>query len=70
MIEGSNKLYYICDLIYNDDDLTMDKVENVLGRQSQLLIDAKKYEDEVFVDNMVKDLNEWVTGIGDTKNEG
>ncbi len=68
MIEGSNKLYYICDWIYNDDDLTMDKVENVLGRQSQLLIDAKKYEDEVFVDNMVKDLNEWVIGIGEARN--
>jgi hypothetical protein len=35
MIEGSNRLYYITDWVLKDDDLTLDKLEHVLGRKAQ-----------------------------------
>ena len=34
MIEGSNRLYYITDWVLKDDDLTLDKLEHVLGRKA------------------------------------
>lgn len=33
MISGSKKLYYICDWVTPDDDLTMDKVVEILGKE-------------------------------------
>lgn len=33
MISGSKKLYYICDWITPDDDITMDKVVEILGKE-------------------------------------
>jgi hypothetical protein len=35
MIEGSNRLYYITDWVLKDDDLTLEKLEHVLGRKAQ-----------------------------------
>jgi len=53
MIEGSNKLYYICDWIYKDDDITMEKVETILGREANKITDSKIGETDISVGDIL-----------------
>lgn len=63
MIDGSDKLYYICDWVYKDDDITMEKVEAIIGRQAKFLKDAEIADTNLFISNTIKHLNEWVDSI-------
>jgi len=49
LIDGSNKLYYVCDWTYEEDDLTMEKVELAIGRKANLIKDAKAGELDIKV---------------------
>lgn len=63
MIEGSDKLYYICDWIYKDDDITMEKVEKITGRSAKFLRDAKIAETDIFVKDAISQLNSFIDQI-------
>jgi len=58
MILGSNKLYYITDWIYKDDDLTMEKVEEVMGRKSRALQNAE-------IADTTYNLHQYITEMSD-----
>ena len=40
MVEGSDKLYYVADWTTEDDDLTLSKVEESLGRTARSVNEA------------------------------
>lgn len=60
MITGSNKLYYITDWIYNEDDITMEKVEKIIGRKSRTINDSMivntNYNVNQFINILEKDI--------------
>lgn len=58
LIAGSNKLYYITDWIYQDDDITMEKVEKLIGRKAKQI---KQGEDD-------QELNKFHILIDDLEN--
>ena len=63
MIEGSDKLYYITDWIYKDDDLTMKTVEKFIGRQSRLLKESKIADTNLFIIEAIGSLEDLVNNI-------
>ena len=60
MITGSNKLYYVTDWIYDDDDITIEKVEKIIGRNSRVINDAMivntNYNVDQFINILEKDI--------------
>ena len=60
MITGSNKLYYVTDWVYDDDDITIEKVEKIIGRNSRVINDAMivntNYNVDQFINILEKDI--------------
>ena len=63
MIDGSDKLYYICDWVYKDDDLTMEKVEAITNRKARMLKDSEIAHTDLMIKDAISKLSEWVDAI-------
>lgn len=63
MIDGSDKLYYICDWVYKDDDLTMEKVEAITNRKARMLKDAEIANTDLMIKDAINKLSEWSDAI-------
>ena len=58
MIDGSDKLYYICDWVYKDDDLTMEKVEAITNRKARMLKDSEIAHTDLMIKDAISKLSE------------
>lgn len=73
LMQGSRKLYYICDWVTKEDDLTIDRVEEVIGKKLSNLeaiehgIDYLEKENEK-LDQVVRIVDDMHTVIGQVAN--
>lgn len=63
MIEGSNKLYYITDWVFKDDDLTMEKVETTIGRKARTIETAEIIDTNITINNFLENVDDWIQRI-------
>ena len=63
MIENSDKLYYITDWVYKDDDLTMKTVEKFINRQARLLKESKIAKTNFTINETIESLDNFVNNI-------